>query len=131
LQPLASNRVFEIGETGNIATRPRQAGDVATAYRIRNVNEYNWNRAGRVPHCIERGNALSPNHVGRKPDHFCREHSAGTGIAAKKTKLVSNIVAVHPSQLGKLMAKCGNARLHFQITFGKPKEPANEPHAIA
>ena len=55
----------------------------------------------------------------------------GIGIASKKTKLKLNLVAVHPSQFGKLIAECGNARLRFQISFGQTKETANDPNTLA
>ena len=43
LQPLASLRIFEIDEAGDVATELRQAGDEAGAYGIGYEREYDRN----------------------------------------------------------------------------------------
>src|SRR5215831_11921374 len=102
LQPLPTNRVLKISETGNIATRPRQAGDEPTTNRVCHVNKHNRDRAGCSPNCVERSDGLCPNCVGCELSQFCSERPTGMGVAAEKAKLEPNLVAIHPTQFGKL-----------------------------
>ena len=48
LQPFRADAVFELGKTGDVAARPRQARDEAGADRIRGLREHDRHGAGRL-----------------------------------------------------------------------------------
>ena len=47
LQPFPADAVFEIGETGDVASRPRQTGNEAAADRVDGIDEHDRQGAGR------------------------------------------------------------------------------------
>ena len=48
LRPFAAQAIFERGETGGIAARPRQAVDEAGTDRVNSLQEYDGYGAGRL-----------------------------------------------------------------------------------
>ena len=81
LQPFPAHAVFERGEAGGVAARPRQALDEAGADRIGDWHEHDRHGAGRLlqrPH----GRAASgQDDVRRERDQFRRVFANAVGIA--------------------------------------------------
>ena len=97
-EPFRANGIFEGGEPGCIAARPRQAIYQAIADRVDDATEHDRHRAGRLLHCghIEAG--IGDDDVRRERDQFRRMFAGRVDAACGPADVEARIAAVGPAQ---------------------------------
>ena len=132
LQPLAGHRWLNIGETGNVAARPRKARDEAAADRIGNVHENDGDGARMLQHRRGGGRAMRKNQVGPQRDEVLGESLHRRRIAGCRPASVDPDVAVlHPPKLLESLPERRDIGLSFPVALGKRHQHADPPHLVA
>jgi hypothetical protein len=80
LQPFTADAEFVCGESGGVASRPRQTCDEAAADRIDGRHEYDRHGATRLLQRPDDGPGRGQNDVWRECDQFLRVSAKEVGI---------------------------------------------------
>jgi hypothetical protein len=129
-QPFPTGAVFECGEAGRIAARPRKAFDEARADRIGNGSKDDRYGASELQQWPGRGTAGSQNHVRRQHDQFLSIFANARGITRSPTHIDPHIAADGPAQLRERLEECRHAVLVFGIVSGGGTKDADASHAL-
>src|SRR5262249_60655265 len=97
-QPLPAYAVLNSHETGDIATRTRQAVDETGTDRIDDRREYDRHRAGRLQQRPHRRAALSQNDFRRERDQFRRVSADVVSFASGPASVDPNVAADDPAR---------------------------------
>jgi transposase len=125
-----AHAVFEIGETGRVAPRPRQAVDEAGADRIGHIHKHDWDGASRLLHRPQGHAADSHDHVRRKRNQFRRISADESGLAAGRAIVDLQVSAHRPAQLLEALLEHNASCLLLRIIRREWHEHANSPNAI-
>ena len=113
----ALDAVFEQGETGGVASRPRQTLDEAGADRIGDLHEHDRHGAGRLLQRPHGGAAWSQDDVRRERDQFRRVSASAVGVARCPADVDPHVAAVGPAQLLQSLLERRDAGLRFRIVL--------------
>jgi hypothetical protein len=72
LQPFPDCAEFELGKSGGIAARPREACHKASTDRIASLREHDRHRAGCLQQCRDGRTGSAQDHIRGKRDQFDR-----------------------------------------------------------
>src|SRR3984885_11341764 len=131
LQPLASDCIFQNGETREVSAGLRHVRNVTTAERIADDHEYNWYGACFLLQNRRYLIRTRYNHVRVHSDQLSGEGPRHVGVAAGPTNVEADIAALHPTQILKAALKGCDAGLSFIITFGVWHQHSDAPHGLA
>src|SRR5262245_9733368 len=129
-QPFPAHREFKIEKAGDVATRSRHVGDEASAERINNVHEQDWDGA-RFLHQRGYGRCThADNEVGFEIDQLPSECAHLSGPARAPTKFDAQVATFGPTQrLESLLQSC-NASLRLRISRREAAQHCNPPHPV-
>ena len=114
----AAHAVFEHGEAGGVAARPRQALDEPGADRIRDLREHDRNGAGRLQQRRHNRAARGQDDVRGERDQFRRVSAMAVGIARAPNACRSARCGRGSSPLLQPLHESREAGLPFRI-FGR------------
>src|SRR5262249_27953688 len=129
LQPFAAHRLV-IGKAGEIATRPRQAGEQTAADWIGHLHEYDWDCAGRFAHGIEYRLAVDEYDVRRASHQVCYIALDPIDVVGGPTVVDPDVTAFRPADLLQLLPERGNAGLPLRIVLGERDPHADPSHPL-
>jgi hypothetical protein len=129
-QPFAAHAIFEQGEAGGVATRPRQARDVTGADGIGDLYEHDRHAARCLKQRSNRRGPIGQNDIRSERDQFADVPTHAFGVARAQTVVDPRVAAVDPAQLLQPLQKCCDAGLYFRIVSRPRKEHADAPHPI-
>jgi len=129
-QPLAAQAVFELHESGRVATRLCQTFDIAVADRIDALCEYDWHGPCRLQQC-RRGPAdpgedslrIERDQLGR----ISRQVREGADAPAI---IDPQVASDRPARFRKPLQERQQARLRFRIVRTAVHEHADAPHPL-
>src|SRR5215831_14310606 len=131
LQPLRRNAVFELGEAGDVASRPRQTFDDAQANWVDRLRKYNRNAAARFEERHDRHAGRGQHDVRLKRYQLHRIGAETFGIAVAPSEIDLQISADRPTQLLQALNKRRSATVHLGVIGTGIREHADAPHALA
>jgi hypothetical protein len=127
-QPFRAHAVFEQGESGGIAARPRQAVDEAGADRIDDGREHDRYGAGRLQQRPHGRGGMGQDDVGRERGQFRRVPANLGNIGRSPSCVDAHVAADGPARLLQALMKCRNAGLHSRIVRGCGQQHADNAH---
>jgi hypothetical protein len=128
--PFPAHAVFEIGETGGVASRPRQALDEASADRIGDIHKHDRDGAGRLLQGPYGHAADGQDRIRRERNQFRRLSANGSGLAAGRAIVDLQVSANRPAQLLEALLEHHVSRLCLRIARREWHEHADAPQAI-
>ena len=130
LDPLAAQRCLDVGEPGDVAARPRDAGGKASADRIGHVDEHDRDRGGF---------ALQRRASRRRTTKITSGLSATSAFADVRIRPSSPVAqrisnralppSVHPS-CWRPVLEAGHFGLRLRIAFDVGQQHADVPHPL-
>jgi hypothetical protein len=129
-KPLASQRGFQVGEAGDVPTRPVEPRDDALGNRVGHVRKDDRDRP-RLP--LDGSGRRGPkchDDVGLQADQLLRERSYPIDVIAGPPKVHQHVTAIGPTQDRKRLSERRNENLPLRIVFVELHEHANAPHAV-
>src|SRR6516165_51801 len=131
LKPLASQRGFVVGETGDVPARLVEPRNDAASDGVAQAQKDNRDRLRLPLEGNSRRRRACHDDVGLKADQLLRERSYLIYVNAEPPKVHSHVTAIGPTQTRKRLRERRHARLIYGIAFVKLHEHANAPHAVA
>src|SRR5262249_12778678 len=129
-EPFRGDRVFERGEPGGIAARPRQAIDQASADWVDHATEHDRYCAGRLLHCGHVEAGISNDDVRRECDQFRGVFAGSVDIASGPADVEARVAAGGPAQFRQLLHDRGELSLALPIALARRQEHADAAHAL-
>ncbi len=130
LQPLSAQIVFEIHETGGVASRLGQRIDDTGTDRIGNAHKYDRQRVRRLLQFQDSKRADSKDHVRSKCNQFRRVFAIVVDIIATPPDIDSQITAGTPAQAVQRFLQCRETAVALSLCgrIGENREP---PHPLS
>src|SRR5262249_14830605 len=131
LQSFPGNGIFEGGETGGVATRPRQALDVTGADRIGDNAEHDRNGMGCLQQWRCRCAGIGQDDVRRECDQFDRVLAHRVRLAVAPAIVDAEVLPDGPTQLLQALRKGRQTAMSFRIICSEWREHADAAHPLA
>src|SRR5262245_1904588 len=108
-------------QAGDVATRPRQTGDEASAKRVRHRREHDWDNRGRLFRCEDRRSRCD-NNIDLETDKLGGDLGETLEASLRPTNLDHNGTALDPSEFAQPLLKSGDP-----LARGGTRLPAQKP----
>src|SRR5262245_18946025 len=108
-------------QAGDVATRPRQTGDKASAKRVRHRREYDWDNRGRLFRCEDRRSRCD-NNIDLETDKLGGDLGETLEASLRPTNLDDDGTALDPSEFAQPLFKSGDP-----LARGGTRLPAQKP----
>ena len=129
-EPFRADSVFEGGEPGGIAARPRQATNQARANRVDDATKHDRHCAGRLLHCGHVIAGIGNDNVRRKRHQFHRMSAANVDTARGPADVKARIAAVGPAQFRQPLDESGELSPPSRIALVRTQEHTDPPHPL-
>ena len=128
LQPLAADRELDAGESGHVATGPRQRLDQAVVHRIGEPHEHGRYGAGLIAQGQRSRAAARDDHVGRELDELLGRCLRLCALPPSPPDVETDIVL--PAQLLQRLGEGGDVQLRLWIARGAAEQQADPTRAV-
>src|SRR5262249_48555602 len=108
-------------QAGDVATRPRQTGDKASAKRVRHRREYDWDNRGRLFRCEDRRSRCD-NNIDLETDKLGGDLGETLEASLRPTNLDDDGTALDPPEFAQPLFKSGDP-----LARGGTRLPAQKP----
>src|SRR6266516_4153832 len=129
-QPFPAHAVFEEGEPGSVAARPRQALDEAGADRVDDSREYDRHGTGCLLQRRHHRAGSRQDHVRRECDQFHGVSAAAHGIVRVPAIIDPHVAALVPAEFLQSLPERRNAGLPFRIADRYIHEHTDLAHLV-
>ena len=108
-------------QAGDVATRPRQTGDEASAKRVRHRRKHDWDDRGRLFRCEDR-RSRRDNNIDLEPDKLGSDLGETLGASLRPTNLDRDGAPLDPAEFAQPLLKSGDP-----LARGGTRLPAQKP----
>src|SRR5262249_32660113 len=129
--PFRAENIFLGGKAGNIPARPRQALNIASADRIRDLSKHDGHRAGGLLQRRYGRGAGRQDDVRRERDQFRRVSTDAVGIARAPAIIDPYVTPDYPAQFLQPLQECSEPGHSFRIVRGQVHEHTDAPRTLA